>query len=763
MKVQTMTLPLLPCTKKPDKGRNKLPLFSIISAVFITCAMSLPGSAFSAEEELILEEVIVTATKREVSVQDVPVAISVLSGGFLEESGLDDLADFYRSVPGVDYSTQGPGRNSITVRGISSFAGSPLVGTYINEVPVAGKSSPGIDVKTYDIERVEFLKGPQGTLYGEGSMGGTMRIITNKPNMEEFEGSARLNSYATDHSSDLSWGGDVMFSVPIVKDVLALRFVGMYRDEAGFIDNTLLGEKDVNTEESINGRLTAQWNATENLTVTGTAFWSSLESEGSFSANPDTLTQERGPNDYADFDYELYDLTFNYDFDWGQFTSATGYFDQDSPRSEDLIDLVPLINGAFAGLIEAGLMEPFTEVWLGSDNTEKVTSQEFRIVSLTDSPLQWTFGAFYRKRELGFNELGLAEPALVLEPPFFPPGSEGRSITQKETFEQYAVFGELEWSVTDSLTLIAGGRYTDEDVRFQNETFGIFFGLPPHFDPHPQDSSVNFTKFVPKFAFSWETSDDLMIYGSAAQGFRSGLINPNTIVVAPGLDEDDIFVDPEDLWAYELGAKSTLMGGRMQLNGAVFHNDWTDRQVVNLAPLPGGGFLDYVDNIGKAHTTGVELDLTFLVTEGLNLQLGGYAVEAEIDEPVFAFSGAGGGIGIAPKGNKLPGSSPYKYFLSADYSFSMSSEIEGFLRGSISRNGKYYFSVLNEDFDLTPAYTMLDLSAGFDWRDWQFKLFCGNCSDENVGISADANSSFLDRKFFMNKPRTIGLTVSAYF
>jgi len=763
MKDQPLILPLSQSNNESRKRPVKSPLPGIISAVLITGFLGFPGAAFSVEEDLVLEEVIVTATKREVSVQDIPVAVSVLSGRYLEEFGLDDLADFFHSVPGVDFATQGPGRNKITVRGISSFAGSPLVGTYVNEIPIAGQSSPGIDVKTYDLERIEFLKGPQGTLYGEGSMGGTMRIITNKPGMEEFEGSARLTSYATDHSSDLSWGGDAMLNIPVVKDVFALRIVGMYRNEAGFIDNTLLDEKDVNTEKAVNGRLTAQWLATENLTVTGTAFWSSLNTDGSFAANPDTLTQERGPNDFADFDYQLYDLTFNYGFDWGQFTSATGYFNQDSTRAEDLIDLVPMINGAFAGLIEAGLMEPFTEVWLGSDNNERVTSQEFRLVSLNDSPLQWTFGAFYRKRELSFNELGLAEPALVLEPPFFPPGSEGRSITEKETFKQYAIFGELEWSVTDSLTLIAGGRFTDEDVRYENVTYGIFFGLPPHVDPHPQDSKVSFNKFVPKFAFSWETSEDLMIYGSIAQGFRSGLINPNTIVVAPGLDEDDIYVDPEDLWAYELGVKSTLMGGRMQLNGALFYNDWTDRQVVNLAPLPGGGWLDYVDNIGKAHTSGIEFDLTFLATEGLNLQFGGYVVEAEIDEPVFAFSGAGGGIGIAPKGNKLPGASPYQFYLSADYSFSFSSDIEGFLRGSISRNGKYYFSVLNEDFDLTPAYTILDLSAGFDWRSWQFKLFCGNCTDQNVGISADPNSSSLDRKFFMNKPRTIGLTVSAYF
>jgi len=748
----------------------------ICSIIIMAMVVFLPFMGFTEEgsNDFVFDEVVITATKREAKIQDVPLSISAMTGSFMQETGLDDLQDFALAVPGLEMFNGSPGVTKVVMRGINSFAGTAVVGQYLNEVPITGDSDTGFDIKTYDIERVEFLKGPQGTLFGEGSMGGTVRYITRKPQLDGFEFSAQVKAGMIKDSDDIDSGIDAMINVPIVHDIIGLRVVTSFRDEAGFLNNDLTGEEDANKIESFNTRISAEFVPTEKLTITAIASLASMDVEGYFMGNTDTLSYYRYPNDYKDVEYNIYDLTINYDFGFAQFTAATGYVDQ---SSDFRIDYIEQVFGANYNFEMMGLIPwviPYIEqIWADYTTEVNVLSQEIRLVSSTDGPLQWTIGGFYREKDVDQYELfqssyidGTQAPAdwgTIFGGAIFPPGTLIGLQDMSNGYEQLAGFGEVEYEVIKGLKATVGARYFTETVSFENINYGLIVNpAAPHLDIDPQDEEVDFDKFIPKFNLAYQPSEDFMVYGTISGGFRSGSINDNAIVGQGGLTQDDISVDPETLWNYELGLKSTWLNGSLIFNAAIYYMDWTDRQVTQ-AYTGGLAPIIYNTNIGEAHSMGLEFDVMTHPVDGLTLLFGGNLMESEIDIDTFAYSGAGGGLTTAPKGNKLPGTAPYKFFINAVYDFQLTNKIGAFLNASASFNGDSYFSVLNEDFDKTSAYTLVDLGATFVMDRWTLSLNCSNVFNKIVGMSVDSNTPSTDRYFYMNRPRTISLTASFEF
>ncbi|MBW2369999.1 MAG: TonB-dependent receptor, partial [Deltaproteobacteria bacterium] len=580
---------------KTNPFQKILMVMAVTGALMIGCFGFAGAADESAADEsfddYMLEEVTVTATKREMKIQDVPQSISALTGTFLDELGYDDLEDFALAVPGLEVTSGGPGNKKIVIRGINSFAGAALVSQYLNEIPITGDSATNFDVRTYDLERVEFLKGPQGTLYGEGSMGGTVRMITRKPNMGAFEASGRLSVNTVEHGDDIGYDLDGMLNIPVVRDVFGLRFVGSYRDIPGFLDNDVTGKEDENTNELLSGRFTAQLNPMDALTITGIAYLGEQDVEGYFAARPSSLTYSADPNNAKDIESQIYDLTVQYDLGWAELVSATGYSNQDMNTLNDLRAFVAFGNAVFSDLITFGLMPPVEQVFEDYIADVTVFSQEVRLVSSAENRLKWTLGGFYREKEIEIfnqiNSIPFVDFGAILGGAIFPPGTQIQQFSRTDKFEQMAVFGELEYALLDTISVIVGGRYFKEEVTFRDNSFGLLLGAP-NADPSPQNSDDDFSKFVPKFAIAYQPSKDLMVYATASEGFRSGLINTDNMLQISGMTEGGLGVDPEAMWNYELGLKSTFRDGALIFNAAAYYMDWSERQVIQQTLIPSG-------------------------------------------------------------------------------------------------------------------------------------------------------------------------------
>jgi len=329
--------------------------------------------------------IIVTARKREQSLQQVPASLQALTGDMLIDLGADDFIDYARTIPSLSFVGRGPGLNKIVVRGISGNAGVGTTAIYINDIPITTDFLTP-DLKLFDVERVEVLRGPQGTLYGEGSMGGTIKIITASPNASDFE--AKFDgTYSTTNGGGSNYAANVMVNLPIVDDRFAIRAVGYYRDEDGWIDNVALGQSDVNDERTIGGRISARLEATSRFIITGTLMYQDTETGGEQIARPalGDLQQTRLVEERLDDEFLQSNITFEYDLGWAELVSSTSFFEREQPFNRELPDIAALLS------------LPIAEVTFGYEN--EVFAQEIRLTSPDNQRARWLIGAFYKKRE----------------------------------------------------------------------------------------------------------------------------------------------------------------------------------------------------------------------------------------------------------------------------------------------------------------------------------------------------------------------------
>jgi outer membrane receptor protein involved in Fe transport/outer membrane protein OmpA-like peptidoglycan-associated protein len=784
--------------------------------------------ANGAQAQTVLGEVQVTARKRAESIQDVPFAVSARTGESLEAAGAANIEDVSRNVAGFSVQNLGPGQSQIGMRGVSAgkidrdLAGvKEQVGVYMDESVISlSLFTPDLDL--YDLNRVEVLRGPQGTLFGSGSLSGTVRYISNQPDLADDYGSVELGASAID-------GGDYGFNVRgminmAMSDSAALRLVGYYNEIPGFIDAIGPGgsvDSDVNGGTRQGARVAFRFEPNENISITPRVIYQEVDMDGfnredvwNILANPFTTTElpisigERQQyvqlqEKFTD-DFLLGDLTMEFDLGGVVLTSISSYTDRDILVVRDASQLTGSVTFDFTGGA-ATSAEIRSNSPLHDATTVEVFTQEIRLASDTESRLQWVLGGFYSDIQRDYSQTlptpgydaimltyvdagycaGFGQPAGCTSSPNMGSPVDNPFFSQiPYDFKQTAAFAEASFEVTDAFSVSAGGRYYDfsEDrVLYFGGIFADSNGLPTELTNGP--GSTDDDGFLPRVLFSYDVNDNVQLNAQASKGFRLGGINDplNTGLCSA---EDLITYggrpsfESETLWNYELGAKVGFAEGRGLFNVAVFHAEIKDLQVPALA---GTCSSRIAINVPESHATGVEMELSAQPTDRFDFGISASYVSSEIDTTVTALVGGVPTVlaGIQ-EGNRLPSVPEFQMSANATYTWPFTESLEGFITGSYQHVGSRYTQMADQrpgfgtfgirpfgaptitsfTFDpLLPAYDIGNLRFGVRGDDWEAAFYINNVGDENARLALDQERGRVARVGFLtNQPRTIGLT-----
>jgi iron complex outermembrane receptor protein len=760
-------------------------------------------------------DIIVTATKRATTVQDVPFSVNAQTEEDIQRSGAATLEALSRNVAGLTIQNLGPGQSQVSVRGVS--AGQIVrdqpgvkeqVGIYLDESVVSlSLFTPDFDL--FDLNRVETLRGPQGTLFGSGSVGGTIRYITNQPTTEEIEGQVEGNLNVIDGGS---MGGSAKGAVNLpVNEMIAVRAVGYYTRYGGFID--ALGEggtikRNVNDGERYGGRLSVLFKPTETISITPRVVYQKVTTDGfnrqevyNLFANPFTTTRpaiqlgERQQYLLLDEAFRdetfLADLTANIDIGAVTLTSVTSYIKRDILVSRDA--------SALTGSVSVDLGFPTPGILLPSnlrDTTDlKTWTQEVRLASNGSGPFQWLIGGFYSHIDRDYTQrlptpgydaftdavLGAGTSAAVANG--FPANSPYNSDIPYK-IKQAAVFGEASYQL-GQVKLTAGGRYYD----FKERRNFISGGLFSNGDRRIADRTKS-DGFTPRFIATWEPSSNVSINLQAAKGFRLGGVNDplNLPLCSGGATGPDARIygnrptyKDETLWNYEVGFKSQF--GGLTFNAAAFRNDIKNLQVTADA---GSCSSRIVFNVPKAHATGLELELTARPAAGLSFGLNGTYVDSKFDSSVLDATGAV--IAGIRDGNRLPTVPKFQMSANAAYEFPVRTDWTGFLNASLQYVGDRFTQPSDQEnnprvfvhglpFGGAPAnaattlnlklpdYQLVNLSLGVKTQSgFELTAYINNLFDENPILSFDRERGGRARLGFnIGQPRTYGVTARQKF
>lgn len=682
---------------------------SILIASIACTACVLGPTPVVAQDDVLLEEIVVTATRREEKLQEVPLSVSVMSGEQLRDSVAHQLDDFAGFAPGLTLvKERARGRSDLVVRGMRSIGfGQSTTGLYVDDVSQAFLTNQS-DADLFDIERIEVLKGPQGTLFGEGSLGGTVRILTRMPDVDSFESSFDLEGLSVE-SGDSGYGVYGMVNAPIVEGKSAIRFVAYKRDDPGYIDNILLGQQDVNSYETVGGRLHVLFAPTDATSIRLSAVIQDGSSGGADTVNPaidgaGEFEQLRNvPETYIQ-DMHQYSLVVDHDFSSFTLTSITAHHKRDQNASRILKQDL-----GFGPMNAAHMIDGFPL---------EIFSQEIRLVSTSEGRFDWVAGAYYRSREDGLQQN--AEDVTG----FFPPGFLIFSTDGVTKFDQIAGFGEFGYQVTGRVKLQAGLRVFRES--FDNTTDQFLFTA----GASSVSASDSETVTTPKLTISFEPADGNMIYATASQGFRSGGAN--------GTPGAPLTFKSDSAWNYEIGTKNTLSGGKVILNASLFAIDWTDLQIRELL-----GPISYTGNAGKAESRGAEIELMARPSDGLDVAIGLGYTDAKITDPK--------GANFLP-GDRIPYVPELTASLRVNYGWQFGSGLDARIGADVAYSGD-----TTGDFEQPEgeSHTRVGLRLGLGGERWDATLFARNLLDERANLrTVDINNSAV------LQPRTIGLRFS---
>jgi iron complex outermembrane recepter protein len=688
-----------------------------------------------------LEEVIVTAQRREEQLLDVPISITVLRTEELDRSTDRGVADALNRVPGVinavssTTARNGSNAGTVVVRGVAPDAGSGSATTayYLDSIPfgfVRRFYQP--DATAYDLERVEVLRGPQGTLYGLSSLNGVVRVLTKDANLNNVEFKARTSASSTEDGGE-NYRADAALNLPIVEGKLAARAVVGYQDVQGWIDKPF--KKDVNDAQVANYRLKINAQPTENFNI-GLFAWASRADVGAPSSTSDGLHSASLIEEPSSTDYDAYGLKLRYDFANVSVTSMSSYIDFTNPAK---VDFAPFT---------------VTSQYLNLRFDSEVFAQELTLNSLGDGPWRWSVGGIYRDAEDGLftTRSNPATGALVL--PYIAPTIQGT------TSESFAIFGEATREFLDGRwDLTVGLRYFDDRVKDLEHSRLTFIGgtVPPPGAPAGSsliNTSGSFDHTTPRAVLAWHPGEDTTLYLSYGEGFRSGLNQLATVrFAAPEFPA----ANPDELTNYELGIKGRLGDARVNYEASVFFMDWRDVQqtlaVVVLQPnLIQAAFI----NAESASGMGAEVSLAAMPIDGLTLSASYSWNDLTFDQDVVNLTSAGVPFVLFGEGDRLNFSPEYTASGSVDYVFGLGETgYQARLSGSISHIAKQISARSNattlfhaDDVSLVRASVGIEAPTH-----WSASLFADNLTNEE-GISRD---QFSPRWNTYLRPRTIGL------
>lgn len=757
---------------------------------------SSPLAAESSPSALGLEEIIVTAQKREEKLNRVPISIAALSEVHLERIGAKDLEDLAREIPGlsVQPATNG-GAASIVIRGISSAAGDATVGVYIDDTPVqAVKSSFSADPmpKLFDIQRVEVLRGPQGTLYGASSEGGTVRYITPKPSLTDFSARARTEFSSTE-DGEPSYEIGAAAGGPVAEQ-LGLRGSVFYRTDGGYIDRVSridgsVIEEDANSNESLAARLAATYAPGDDLEILPSIYYQRIRGDH-LPLTYSTLGLQQVADTVAtpgEDQFVLPGLTINYDFGPTQLTSVSSYFER---RNDQQFDYSTITMDLLFGTAILPGFENYQSVGTSRTTQENFT-QELRLSSPNDSgPFGYTVGVFYQHAKTGFKQQ-VAEPELEgvvqtlfgapLEAVFgmgLLPGGLTYQQTSASTVEQIAAFGEASYELTSQLKLTMGVRVAQIDVESEFSADGLYNGGPTAPELLGVQRSSE-TPINPKATLSYQISDDDLVYATASRGFRTGGPNTPVPVGRCGADLDAQGTtaaqlrsfDSDSVWNYELGAKTSLLDGRLSMNGSVFYIDWSDIQQALALPTCGFG---YVANLGNATSQGFDLAIQYELIDGLTLGVAAGYTDATLDEDIYAGANPVTGTRalIAREGDATLLTPEWSGNVTLTYEHQFANAMQGYVRADLQRSSAFYRTMSEGTVSYDPAlyrgpaYSFGTLRIGVMRDGLNVSMFVDNISNEQPVLFAsyaqNPNSRMLQQQTTL-RPRTLGISAAYDF
>jgi len=743
----------------------------LYSLLAVSTALTLIGGGAAAQQSR--DEITVTATKRGATdVSDVPQTIQVLGENQLRELGAFDFADFAHTVAGLNFEDIGPGDKEYILRGVNS-SGDATVGVYYDEAVITGRfeqdgGGRNADIKLYDMQQVEVLKGPQGTLYGANSMTGTIRFITNKPELDEVSGWLEAGG-ANVSGGDASYNFAGMVNLPLVEDMVGIRAVGWYQDEGGFVDNSRLGLIDINDEETYGGRIHLQAEPNENLTLLATATYQSVESGGSSRFTPEgalgagvPATPGLEPLPGGDFvnteftrnpwDEELYILSgvAEWTSDLGTLTGTTNFYDR---KIDFAFDSSPIL--FFFGVPNPGItLQPqMRELW----------TSELRFASSLDGPINFVLGGFISREDAEFSSLVVAtgpdglEVAPFMAGPandFFGGGATFFGRTLMDERDQEAIFGEVTLDVTDQLSLTGGLRYFDAEINSNAQVIHDFVSGAA-LDPLILQGNEDGVTYRANASF--RPNDDFTFYFETATGFRQGGVNSpgfSGVVIPPEFNSDD-------LTSYEIGTKASFADGRINLDLAGYRINWSNIQNQDF----NSGF-SFFTNAGEARIWGFEVLGNVTPVENLEITFSATITDAELTQDQVAGPGASG-----RNGDPISDIPDFSAYIAANYMFSVNEEWDGRLRVDFTHRGgaDTDFNPLlldgssNINFTSVPSYNLVNLSLNLYSDDIDIRLYAKNIANDVAFSDIFINGAQDPLSGIAVPPRTYGVTLRKSF
>ncbi len=739
-----------------------------------------------------LEEIVVTATRRVTNLQDVPVSVQVLGNTQLENLGVRAFEDFIDFLPTVSYTSDGPGLGQIYMRGIASggdgnhSASMPSVGYYLDEQPVTTINQI-LDIHMYDIARVETLSGPQGTLFGQGSQSGTIRIITNKPVMGEFEGGVDLEAGGI-KSGDPGYGLNGFVNLPLGERA-AVRLVAWHKDVGGYIDqapttmtfpgpqsntvdNAAFARANANEVRTSGLRALLKIDLNENWSVTPGILYQDAEIKGDWDHNPDFFDDLQTGNLWATrADDEWYQASLTLDGSIGDIdvVYSGAYLDRELVSEYDYSDYTEY--WAYQGVDYADTADWWCVYYnaagdcaigtqfVGQDEKFKRTSHELRFQSSEDQSVRWIAGAFQQSQEHNFDLQwivpDLDPAATVVLPPTGDRIYGGATVWQTYQIREdqdTAVFGEIGFDFSDKLAATVGARY----FEYENSLYG-FNGFAEHCtgqyidgvfvqadedNPGPNDV-MQFPCFNTRilddvakgddWAFKanleYSLDDDKLLYVTVSEGFRAGGVNRARVPDIPKYA-------PDFVTNYEFGWKLSLADGRLRINGAAYIVDWDNFQF---------GFLDFtvsnltiVQNVGNSRTKGLEWEATFAANDSNILTFAGSYNDAKLETPFWRRDSErlDGLPANAPAGTPMPYVPKLQLTGIWRSNFDIGS-MPSFFQVAASYTGKRWndLDTLNVPARVEmDAYSLVNLSAGVEGESWTLSVYARNVFDESATI-----------------------------
>jgi outer membrane receptor protein involved in Fe transport len=709
-------------------------------------------------------DIVVTALKRATTVQTTPIAITAVTGEQLAAKGITDTYSLARTSPGLVVREGSLSGARLTIRNIRA-AGEPTVGLYFDETPVPGSAGVNSDaggttpdLRLFDVDRVEVLRGPQGTLYGSSSMAGAVRLIFAKPELAGFEAKFAGQMSAV-QGGEPGFQNQAAINVPVITDVLGIRAVGFYQVRPGYVDNLRLDQQDVNTQTTRGGRLMVRFRPAPSLTIDGLAYiQDSRGTLNDYKLSLGAYNQSYEAQQPLRDRFRLFSGTATWDIGPVTLVGTGSHAYRNFNYSYDFSDFFRTFGANFP--VGSALNTAFNAQAPSVANSPQVTktdSAELRLSGNGGGPLQYTFGFFYSDRDGAFaSNIVRASPVNGQVLPVGPSTLLGqRVITDK--LKQTAGYGEVTYAVTDALSLTGGIRYFDYDrrvtgvVTVPNALVG-FVAAPA------TDQSNSEHGWLYKANASYRLARDVMLYATAASGQRPGGINQN-IALPANLQQ----YRSDHLWNYEAGVKSQFLDRALTINVDIFQIDWDDIQTTGT--LPNTNFA-FIANAGRARARGVEVETAVTPYRGLQFQLSGSYIDAQLRENQSNQSLLAAGL----KGDDIPSVPKVTVQGGAQYGWALGSRLRADLRADAYYNSSTWteFRRTNEFQRRLPAYTLVSLRAGIGAADgnWTASLFVNNLLDDDSVVSklsANVYGSLDNVRAISNVPRTIGIDLTKSF